>query len=199
MQRLKRLFAGGSAGNEQLTAAVAAVLIVLLAAEGATLLNLRSLLTVHAFVGMLLIPVIALKLASTGWRMLRYYRRGEEYVRRGPPHIALRVLVTPLVVVSTLFLFGTGVALLAVDTTRGTLVGLHKASFVVWLGATGVHVLAHLVELPRTVRRRVPGLALRVALVGASLVAGVLVAVATLPAADHLQDRASAHFGLDAH
>jgi hypothetical protein len=199
MQRLKRLLAGGSAGNEQLTAAAAAVLVVLLAVEGATLLNLRSLLTVHAFVGMLLIPVIGLKLASTGWRMLRYYRRGEEYVRRGPPHIALRAVVAPLVVVSTVLLFGTGVALLAVDQTHGTLVGLHKASFVVWLGATGVHVLAHLVDVPRAARLRVPGLGLRVALVCASVLAGAIVGVATLPAADHLQDRASAHFGLDAH
>jgi hypothetical protein len=199
MERLKRFFSGGSAGNEQLTAAVAAVLIVLLAVEGATLLDLRSLLTVHAFVGMLLIPVVGLKLASTGWRMLRYYRRGEEYVRRGPPHIALRVLVAPVVVVSTVFLFGTGVALLAVDETQGTLVGLHKASFVVWLVATSIHVLAHLMELPRVVRERVPGLAIRFAVLGASLAAGAIVAVATLPAADHLQDRASAHFGLDGH
>jgi hypothetical protein len=196
MQRLKGVFAGGSAGNEQLTAAVAAVLIVLLAVEGATLLNVRSLLTVHAFVGMLLIPVIGLKLASTGWRMLRYYRRGEEYVLRGPPHIALRVLIAPVVVVSTVFLFGTGVALLAVDQTQGTLVGLHKASFVVWLGATAIHVL---VELPRAIRVRVPGLSTRVLLVGASLATGAVVAVGTLPAADRLQDHATHFVGFDDH
>jgi hypothetical protein len=147
---------------------------------------------------MLLLPPVGLKLASTGWRMLRYYRRGEEYVRRGPPHIALRVLVAPVVVVSTLFLFGTGVALLALDETQGTLVGLHKASFVVWFAATSVHVLAHLLELPRVLRARAPGLALRCALVAASVVAGAMVAVATLPAADHLQDRASGFVGLDA-
>jgi hypothetical protein len=199
MQRLKGVFAGGSAGNEQLTAAVAAVLIVLLAVEGATLLNVRSLLTVHAFVGMLLIPVIGLKLASTGWRMLRYYRRGEEYVLRGPPHIALRVLIAPVVVVSTVFLFGTGVALLAVDQTQGTLVGLHKASFVVWLGATAIHVLAHLVELPRAIRVRVPGLSTRVLLVAASLATGAVVAVGTLPAADRLQDHATHFVGFDDH
>jgi hypothetical protein len=109
------------------------------------------------------------------------------------------VLVAPVVVVSTVFLFGTGVALLAVDETQGTLVGLHKASFVVWLVATSIHVLAHLMELPRVVRERVPGLAIRFAVLGASLAAGAIVAVATLPAADHLQDRASAHFGLDGH
>jgi hypothetical protein len=197
VQRLKRLFAGGSAGNEQLTAAVAAVLIVLLAVEGATILRIQSLLNVHAFVGMLLIPVIALKLASTGWRMVRYYRRGEDYVLRGPPHVALRVLVAPLVVVSTIFVFGTGVALLAVDQTQGTLVGLHKASFVVWLGATGVHVLAHLVELPQAIRTRLPGAALRWSLLGLTLVAGAVIAMGTLPAADRLQNHVSQFVGVD--
>ena len=87
MDRIKRLFVGGSAGNEQLTAVIAAVLLLLLAIESATLLRLTSLLTVHAFVGMLLIPVLGLKVASAGWRFLRYYRNGEEYVRRGPPHL----------------------------------------------------------------------------------------------------------------
>jgi hypothetical protein len=197
MQWLRRFFSGGSAGNEQLTAVVAAVLIVLLAVEGATLLNLRPLLTMHAFVGMLLLPVVALKLASTGWRMLRYYRHREEYVRRGPPHLALRVLVAPLVIVSTVFLFGTGVALLAVDETQGTLVGLHKASFVVWLAATAVHVLVHVFELPRAIRARVPGLVFRYGLVAASLVAGAVVAVGTLPAADRLQDQATQFVGFD--
>jgi len=197
MTRIKRLLRGGSAGNEQLTAALAAVLLVLLAIEGATLLNLTSLLTVHAFVGMLLIPVIALKVGSTGWRMLSYYRHADEYVRRGPPHVMLRVLVAPLTILSTIVLFGTGVALLVLDQTHGTIVGLHKASFIVWVGATGVHVLSHVLELPRALRVRLPGAALRVALVSASVVAGAMLAVATLPAADHLQDRASAHTGLD--
>ena len=195
--RLRRLLVGGSSGNEQLTLAVAALLLLLLALEGATLLNLSRLLTVHAFVGMLLIPVVALKVASTGWRMVAYYRRGDEYVRRGPPHVALRVLVAPSLILSTIVLFGTGVALLALDETHGTLVGLHKASFLVWLGAASLHVLAHLLRLPRLWRLRVRGLTLRVALVGASLVAGATLATATLPGADRLQDRASAHVGFD--
>ena len=194
---LKRLFRGGSEANEQLTAVVATILLVLLAAEGATILRIRSLLTVHAFVGMLLLPVVALKLASTGWRMLRYYLRAEAYVRRGPPHLVLRVLVAPVVVITTVLVFATGVALLALDQTQGTLVGLHKASFVVWLGATAVHVLAHLVELPRVIRARVPGLVLRYGLVAASVLAGAMVAVGTLPAADRLQDQATQFVGFD--
>jgi hypothetical protein len=195
--RLKELFSGGSDGNEQLTAIVGTLLLIVLAIESATLLNLRPLLTVHAFVGMLLIPIVALKLASTGWRMLRYYLRGEEYVRRGPPHLVLRVLVAPLIVVSTVVLLATGVALLALDQTHGTLVGLHKASFLVWLGAAALHVLPRVVNLPSILRRRLPGRALRLGLVGASLVTGLLLATLTLPAADHLQDHLSGSVGVD--
>ena len=197
MRRLTTLFRGGSDGNEQLTAIVATLLLLLLAVEGATLLNLRSLLTVHAFVGMLLIPVIGLKLASTGWRMLRYYRRGEEYVRRGPPHVVLRVLVAPVVVASTIALFATGVVLLVHDQTRGTMVGLHKASFIVWLGAMSLHVLTRVSHLPRILRQRLPGMSLRLALIGGSVAAGVVLATLTLPAADRLQDRMSARVGID--
>jgi hypothetical protein len=198
MDRIKRLFVGGRAGNEQLTAVIAAVLLLLLAIEGATLLRLTSLLTVHGFVGMLLIPVLALKVASTGWRFLRYYRNGEEYVRRGPPHLALRAVVAPVIVVSTLVLFGTGVALLVRGQTHGTVVGLHKASFLVWVGATVLHVLAHAPKVPRLLRARIPGSSVRLALVASAVLAGAVLATATLPQADQLQDRASAHIGLDA-
>ena len=191
------LLVGGSAGNEQLTAIVATLLTVLLVVEGATLLDVQSLLTVHAFVGVLLVPVVAVKLASTGWRALRYYLGADEYVRRGPPHVALRVLVAPVLVASTACLLGTGLALLALDPTEGQLVGLHKASFVVWLGATAVHVLTRLAPLAHGLGRRLPGTAARVAVAGAALAAGVAVATLTLPAADRLQDRLSSHVGFD--
>lgn len=185
-------------GNEQLTALAGVLLIVFLAVEGATLLNLRALLTVHAFVGMFLLPIVALKLGSTGWRMVRYYLDKEEYVLRGPPAFPLRVVVAPVVVASTLVLFGTGVYLLAVHENHGTAVGLHKASFVVWLVSTTIHVLARLARMADALRARYPGLALRVGLAGATLVAGAAVATATLPGADHLQDQMSAHVGIDA-
>jgi hypothetical protein len=197
VHRLKRLFAGGSAGNEQLTAIVATLLLVLLAAEGVTIVGIGSLMTWHAFVGVLLIPVVALKIASTGWRMLRYYLRGEEYVRRGPPHLVLRVLVAPVLVASTIVVFAPGVALLALDRTQGLVVGLHKASFAVWAGAFGLHLLTRLPNVLPALRRRLPGLGLRVALIGGVVSAGLMLATATLPAADHLQDHMSARIGLD--
>jgi hypothetical protein len=192
-----KAFAGGSAANEQLTAIVAALLILLLAVEGATLLQLTSLLTVHAFVGMLLIPIVALKLGSTSWRVLRYYRGGEEYVRRGPPRAVLRMFVSPVVVLSTLVLLGTGVALLVLGQTDGTVVGLHKASFFVWVGATGIHVLAHVLQLTRVLHARIPGVAGRLGLVAASVAAGALLATVTFPQADRLQDRVTGHLGVD--
>ncbi|HEX4323332.1 MAG TPA: hypothetical protein VHZ77_01755 [Gaiellaceae bacterium] len=184
-------------GNEQLTALAGVLLVVFVAVEGATLLNLRALLTVHAFVGMFLLPIVALKMASTGWRMARYYLGSEEYVRRGPPPLPLRVVVAPVVVASTIVLFGTGVFLLAAHETHGTAVGLHKASFVVWLASTSIHVLTRLVRMSDALRARYPGLGLRLGLVAVTLVAGTAVAVATLPGADHLQDRMTAQVGFD--
>ena len=116
---------------------------------------------------------------------------------RGPPHIALRVLVAPVLLVSTVALFGTGVALLALGRGAGTIVGLHQASFIVWVAAASLHVLAHLSGLLRALRDRVPGLGFRVALAGSSLVLGLTVATLTLPAADSLQDSATSHAGFD--
>jgi len=185
-------------GNEQLTALAGILLVVFLAAEGATLLNLRALLTVHAFIGMFLLPIVALKMGSTGWRMARYYLGREEYVRRGPPAFPLRVVVAPVVVASTVVLFGTGVYLLATHEVHGPAVGLHKASFVVWLVSTSIHVLARLARMREALRARYPGLFLRLGLVGATVAAGAVVAVFTLPSANHLQDRVSASFGTDA-
>jgi hypothetical protein len=151
---------------------------------------MRSLVTIHAFVGILLIPVVGLKLASTGWRMLRYYLRHDEYIRLGPPHLLLRTFVAPVVILSTLVLFGTGVALLVLGETRGTLVTLHQAAFIVFVGATGLHVLVHLTKVPALLRRRAPGVALRIAVVTGALLAGGVLAVATLPQAQALRDHA---------
>jgi len=69
----------GVEGNELLTAGSGAVLLLLLLAEGVTILFIRPLLSEHVFIGMLLIPPVALKLGSTGWRFSRYYLGAREY------------------------------------------------------------------------------------------------------------------------
>src|SRR5205814_3576501 len=142
------------------------------------------------------VPVVAAKLGSAGWRLARYYRGAEEYVLRGPPHIALKVVVAPILVASTIVLFATGVALLVVDQTHGTLVGLHKASFVVWAGAFGLHVLTRLPTMLRALRGRLSAIVATAAAL--SVAAGLAVATLTLPAVDRPQDNATGQTGFDA-
>ena len=63
---------GGARGNALLTSLLGAVLLVLLAVEGATIPLIHQLLSVHVFVGLLLLGPVALKLGSTGYRFARY-------------------------------------------------------------------------------------------------------------------------------
>jgi hypothetical protein len=191
----------GVARNERLTGTTALLLILLLAVEGVTILFIRPLLSMHVFVGMLLIPPVALKLGTTGYRMVRYYGRSPAYMRRRPPPLFLRALA-PIVVAATVGVFASGVALLVPGPRRGhgLVLGAHKASFIVWFGATALHVLAHLRRLPRLVLG--PGIRTRVALVGGTFVIGAALAGGTLSLAGpwhHWVDRddaAAAHFSV---
>jgi hypothetical protein len=184
-----RLLRGGSEGNARLTAMTGLVLLVLLGIEGVTILSVRQLLSVHVFVGLLLIPPVALKLGVTGYRFLRYYTRAAEYLRKGPPLLLMRMLVAPGLIAATLVVFGTGVALLAVGPGGGIVLGLHKASFLVWLGAFGVHVLVYALRVPGLVGAdwsrgsRTAGATLRFGIVALALLVGLTVALAVLPSA----------------
>ena len=138
----------GVTANARLTGAVAAALLVLLAAEGATIPFIGPLLGPHIFIGMLLIPPVLLKIGATGYRFARYYTHDGPYVAKGPPPIALRVLA-PGVVLTTLALFGTGVALLIAGPPSNTLIFAHKLSFIAWVALMTLHVLGHLLEVPK--------------------------------------------------
>lgn len=168
--------------NARLTGSTAAVLFVLLAAEGFTILHVRSLLSAHVFIGLLLVPPVLLKIGTTSYRFVRYYLGSPEYRRKGPPPPLLRLL-GPFLVVLTLVVLGSGVALLLVPPSqRSRLLLLHKASFVLWFGAMAIHVLGHLVDttelapqdwLYRT-RRDVSGAGLRQWVLVSSVAAGAL-------------------------
>ncbi len=150
----------GVEGNERLTGAVAAVLFVLLAIEGVTIITLDQTMPWHVFIGVLLIPPALLKVVSTSYRMIRYYTGGAAYVERGVPATYLRLL-GPVVVLATIGVLGSGVVLLAFGESARWARDLHQASFIVFLFSTAVHVLAHLRETPRLARadyRRAPRL-----------------------------------------
>jgi hypothetical protein len=177
------------AANARLTGAVAVALLVLLAAEGATIPFLGPLLGPHIFIGLLLIPPVLLKLGSTGYRFVRYYAGNAAFVRSGPPPTALRVLA-PGVVLSTLALFGTGVALLFSGPPSHTLVFAHKLSFIAWVALMTLHVLGHLLERPalaipdwrrgRAGDARLAGARARVATLSISVLAGAALATVVL-------------------
>jgi hypothetical protein len=182
----------GVAGNARLTGAAAAALLVLLAAEGATIPFIGQLLGPHIFIGMLLIPPVLLKLASTGYRFARYYTGSPPYKQKGPPLLVLRVLA-PGVVLTTLALFGTGVALLIDGPPSNTLIFAHKLSFIAWVALMTLHVLGHLLEVPSLAsadwRRtgppeaRLAGAGLRTLSLATAILAGVALAVLTFSAA----------------
>src|SRR5436305_9445058 len=96
----------GVAANERLTALSSAVLFVLLGLIGITVLRVRGLLPQHLFLGFVLIPPLAVKMASTGYRFVRYYLGDAPYRRAGPPQLYLRLLA-PVVVLSTIGVFVT--------------------------------------------------------------------------------------------
>jgi hypothetical protein len=136
--------------NERFIATAAVPLLLLLAIEGVTLLFLRPLLPVHVFVGILIVLPVVLKLATTGWRFVRYYGGDEEYVRHGAPRPLMRILAPPLVV-STLAVLATGIALVFTSGHAALLLQLHKLSFIVWGPLFGIHVLAYIRHVPRLV------------------------------------------------
>lgn len=180
--RRARTRTGGVAGNARLTGAVAVALLVLLAAEGVTIPFIGQLLGPHMFIGLLLVPPVMLKMASTGYRFARYYTHDEPYVRKGPPPVFLRLLA-PGVVLTTLAVFGTGVALLFAGPPSNTLIFAHKLSFIAWVALMSLHVLGHVLELPGLAsadwRRhggreaRLAGSGLRAAALAAAICVGV--------------------------
>jgi hypothetical protein len=188
---MPRLIGGGTTGNERLTAATGAVLLVLLAVIGITIIRLQPLLSVHLFVGMLLIGPVALKLVSTGYRFTRYYTANPRYRRKGPPPMPLRV-IAPILVISTLTVFASGVALLFIGpSSRNTLLPIHKLSFFAWVAFVALHVLAHLEKIPQALRADygrstglssdVTGRAGRALSLTGALVAGLVLAVLVIP------------------
>jgi len=103
--------------NALITHTAAAVLTILLLAEGLTLLDMRGLLHAHMFIGLVLIPPVLLKLGSTGYRFARYYTGAAPYREKGPPRPLLRVLA-PVLVATTALIFVSGVWLLLLGHTR---------------------------------------------------------------------------------
>lgn len=182
--------ATGVVGNARLTGMLGAVIFVLLAIEGVTILRVHQLISAHVFVGMLTVPPVALKIATTTYRFARYYAGDPEYTRKGPPLLLLR-LAGPLVVVTSVAVLATGIAALAAGPGTRWLLEAHKASFILWFPLMTVHVLGHVIETPalaladwtRRARHRdapASGAVVRAAVMLVTLAAGLVLAVLSL-------------------
>jgi hypothetical protein len=202
---------GGAEGNERLTAMTGAVLLIALAVEGYTILRIGRLLTLHVFLGMLLLGPVTLKAASVIYRFARYYTGSEPYRRKGPPQPLLR-LIGPVIILLTVAVFGSGIMLAVTGPSYGyggpgEWLTIHRLSFIAWLFFMAIHVLTYAWHLPRLLAAEARGVSLaesetgrhagagrharramqvlggrgtRLALLFASLLAGLVIALLTV-------------------
>jgi hypothetical protein len=187
----------GVEANRRLSSVTGMVLLVLLAIQGYTVPQVHRLLSLHVFIGVVLVGPVLVKTASTLYRFVRYYRGDRAYRDSGPPAPLLR-LIGPVVIVSTFTLLGSGIALIVAGPARRDLfLRLHQASFLVWFVTMTVHVLGHVREAARTTWREIRTRAdeptggrrrLRVAVVVAALAVGIGLAGSLVPRAAHWTD-----------
>lgn len=180
-------------GNARITGTFGGAIFALLFVEGITILRIEDLISAHVFVGVLLVPFVAVKIASTGYRFFRYYTGRPDYVAKGPPPVLLRLL-GPVVTATTIAVLATGIAAVL---NRGShwLAAAHKASFIIWFVAMTAHVVGHALETPalaladlrRSDRTQTPGAGGRLAIFAVAVAIGIALAIASLGWAHHWQ------------
>jgi hypothetical protein len=182
----------GAEGNERLTAMTGAVLLIGLAVECYTILRIGRLLTLHVFLGMLLLGPVVLKAGSVLYRFVRYYTGSEPYRRKGPPALLLRV-IGPIIMLLTACVFGSGIMLAVSGPGYGPPSGwleVHRISFIAWAVFIVIHVLAYVPRVPGLLAAEargggpllglLGGRGTRLALLVASLLAGLVIALLTV-------------------
>jgi hypothetical protein len=174
---------GPTEGNHRLTALTGSLLAPLLALVFVTGLLMDALWHIHYVVGFVLIPVVALKLASTGYRAMRYYIHNPIYREAGPPELLPR-LTAPILVLSVVTALATGVALYFERSRSGILSTLHTDSAVICAVLVGLHLLTYALDALGTAARELNARlsrlgSIRVAAVIASLALGIVLAIVT--------------------
>ncbi len=142
----------------------------------------------HYFVGILLLPLAALKLGATGYRAARYYLRNRGFREAGPPHLPMRLLA-PVLVVSLLVVAVTGVQMWLVHTQGQPWSTLHSAAAVVFTAAVAAHLVFYLPQALSSARAEAApsasrGRMTRRTLLAASLAFGLVAAAAVTVTAD---------------
>jgi hypothetical protein len=187
---------GPTEGNHRLTALTGALLTVGLGLIFLTGLFMDTYWHIHYAVGFVLIPLVVLKLISTGYRVVRYYSGSPIYKAAGPPDWVSRLLA-PILVASIVTALFTGVVLFLQHSRDGILSTLHTDSAVISAVLVGTHLLTHALDALAGVGREIHErwsrpTSLRVALAVGALVVGIVLAIVTYgsgvwPARDHFR------------
>jgi hypothetical protein len=174
------------AANSRLTAMSAIVLSALFCIQITTVvLGVKSVLTLHVVIGLLLVPPLLVKIGSVSWRFIKYYQHDPAFRQKGPPTPVMRLL-SPLLLLVTVVLFVSGIVLLlAPSCFGGSMRQIHGGSFFIWLLLVLVHVVAHAKDIRRVAprdwvhhsRQAVPGALVRQMVVLGSLAVGLVLAL----------------------
>lgn len=193
-----------------------AVLLITLAVECYTILRIGRLITLRVFLGMLLLAPVTPKAGAVLDRFVRYYTGSAPYRRKGPPALPLR-LIGPIIMLLTAGVFGSGIVLAVTGPSYGPPSGwlvVHRFSFIAWAFFIAIHVLAYVPRLPRLPAAEARGVSgtqdatgghpgtgrharramgvlggrgTRLALLTASLLCGLVIALLTVHLAGHWQ------------
>ena len=176
-------------GNEALTSWTGLLLLPLLGLVGLTGVAFGSLWRAHFVVGILLVPVLGMKLATTTYRAVRYYTGSKKYRAAGPPELSARLLA-PVLIAVTVIAMWSGIVMWFNNTQDRPWSTIHTDAVVIMGGLVGVHVLMYIPKALRSVFRDLSHIrqggrrtALRVSTVTAVFVVGIAVGFATQPSA----------------
>ena len=131
-------------GNLILTSHAGLVIVFFLVLLYFTGLEFAPLRGVHFGLGFALIPILLVKIGSTGWRAVNYYFDRGDYRAAGPPWLLPRLMALPLTLCAVLATVS-GVVLWAMGTDRGTWATIHIYSVI----GLAVVVVIHLVIYAR--------------------------------------------------
>jgi hypothetical protein len=184
------------AGNARLTAMTGVVLLALFIAQVVTVvLGVTSVLMAHVVIGLVLTPVVALKMGSTGWQMVQYYRGDADFRTRGAPSMYFRLLGPPLTVFTAVLVCSGLLTYIGPGAWQPAVLMAHKVSFYLWLIAVVLHTVPHYLESVRLVaadtfsrsKLRLSGARARQrAVLAAILIGGALALSLAQHAADYL-------------
>lgn len=127
------------AGNLILTSHAGLVILFFLILLYFTGLEFTPLRAMHFGLGFALIPILLVKLGSTGWRAVNYYFDRDPYGAAGPPWLLPRIMALPLTACALAATIS-GVVLWATGTDRGAWATIHIYSVI----SLAVVIVVHL-------------------------------------------------------